>query len=121
MLGAEAVLDRVYVGRSEVGLVDRDGRSLVLEGRQRLETDRRRHPLGRRHEYELVGAVGREPGERAGNARAEIEQHNLVERREEGHELAVLVRAEPRRQFRIARRPEDVEPSWQAGDVAPEL
>ena len=72
-------------------------------------TMRRGDPFRRRDEHELVGALDREPGERAGDAGAEIEQHDLVEGGEERDELAVAVGAEPGRQLGVARRAEDVQ------------
>lgn len=93
----------------------------MLQVRERLEDDRCRDPLRRRDEHDLVGALDREAGERAGDAGAEIQQDDLVEAREEGDELPVAIRSEGRRLLRIARCPEHVQPARQARDEGPEL
>ena len=101
VLGAEAVLDHVTAEDVEARLVDRNGRAVVLEVRERIKHDRRGHPLGSRHEHDLVGPLDREPRERAGHAGAEVEQHDVVERRTETRRAR---RSAPARGSRSARR-----------------
>ena len=80
----------------------------MLQVRERVEDDRRGDPLRRGDEHDLVRPLDREAGERTGYARAEIEEHSLVEGGQKRDELAVALGPEACCELGVARRAEEM-------------
>ncbi len=101
--------------------VDRDRRPLaVLQERECVERGDRCHALRCGHEDELIGAPGGEPRQRADQAGAEIEDHDVVEAGQQRDGLAVLVRPRPFL-VEIAAGREHVQAAGQPRDIRTQL
>lgn len=105
VLGAETLLHGGEILRAQQRLVERDGRTVVLHLRQRVEHDL----FGGRGEHRLIRAIDRKPRERVSDVRAEFERDDLVAAGQERDEPAVTIGSEARRELRIAWSSEDVQ------------